>query len=287
MDAASPHHVSQWLRELTEANPLSRKALAVTRALASNPRRASYGSIREIAEKAGVSIGTVTRAAQALGFAGWPALQEELRARYLSSLSATEVAAQRQGGQDTPSYASLIRDRDNMSALVKSVDPAQLARTAAAIARSRHTYIIATGSFNGLGQILAHTARLHGYDAHLLTEEAQIPNTLAISSRQDLVIVISFWRLYASAYHSIEACHERGIPVILITETVPREVEDLCTEVIRVPVEGIGFSPSLTTATALLQGLVAELIALDPERSTRMIESAEREWDRFKLMHRY
>lgn len=287
MDQQASLTVSQWLSDLTEEKQLSRKTLQIVHTLSSNPRLGSYGSIRAVAEKATVSIGTVTRAAQALGFAGWPALQEELRARYLTSLSVTEVAAHRQGGQEKPAYASLSRDRDNINTFIRSVDLAQLTRAAEAIARSRHTYIVAPGSGGGIGKVLEHAARLHGYDTHLLAEEAQIPNTVALSGPQDLVIVISFWRLYASVYDSIQSCHERGIPVVLFTETVPREVEQLCSEVIRVPTEGIGFSPALTSATALVHGIVAELIALDPARSTRTIESAEREWERFGLMHRY
>lgn len=287
MEHSASESVSNWLDDLVEEHQLSRKAYSVVRALAANPRLASYGSIRALAEKAAVSIGTVTRAAQALGFAGWPALQEELRARYLSSLSATEVAEHRKGGQESPAYASLIRDQDNINTLVRSVDVDQISNTAAEIARARRTFITATGSFNGLGKILEHTARLHGYDVDLLTEQAQVPNTLASIGSEDLVIVISFWRLYESSYQTIQSCHSRGIPVVLLTETVPRDLEQQCTECIRIPTEGTGFSPSLTSATALVHAIVAELIALDPERSTRMIENAEREWERFQLMHRY
>lgn len=279
--------VSQWLSDLATKQQLSRKSAQVLHSLSSNPRLGSYGSIREVAEKATVSIGTVTRAAQALGFAGWPALQEELRARYLTSLSATEVAAHRQGGQESPSYASLTRDRENVNALTAMVDLEQLSRVARAIARSRHILVVAPGSGNGIGTILEHTARLQGYEVQLFGDGAQVPNALASAGPDDLVIVISFWRLYSQAFNTIQACHERGIPLVLFAETVPGEVEAICTEVVRVPTEGIGFSPSLTAATALVHGIIAELAALNPDQSTRTLEQAEAEWERFGLMHRY
>lgn len=279
--------VTDWLDQLMDTHPLTRQAHSVVRALHANQRAASYGSIRDIAKAANVSIGTVTRTAQALGFAGWPALQEELRAIYLSSLSATEVAAHRTGSLDRPSYASISRDRDNLNTLVKSIDLDQLQRVAQTIAEAKRTFIVATGSFNGVGQILAHTGWLHGYDVRLLTEEAQVVNTIANADVDDLFIVISFWRLYESAFQTIEACHDAGRPVVLLTETVTREIEEHCTECIRIPTEGTGFAPSLTSATAVVQGIVSELIALNPERATALLTNAETEWERFNLMHRY
>lgn len=279
--------VTDWLDQLADAHPLTRQAHSVVRALHANQRSASYGSIRDVAKLANVSIGTVTRTAQALGFAGWPALQEELRAHYLSSLSATEVAAHRTGTQDSPSYASITRDRDNLNTLVKSIDLDQLVRVAKTIAAARRTFIVATGSFNGLGQILSHIGWLHGYDIRLLTEEAQVVNTIANATPEDTFIVISFWRLYESSFQTIQSCYESGRPVILLTETVTREIEERCSECIRIPTEGTGFAPSLTGATAVIHGIVAELIALNPARATALLDHAETEWERFRLMHRY
>jgi DNA-binding MurR/RpiR family transcriptional regulator len=100
-------------------------------------------------------------------------------------------------------------------------------------------------------------------------------------------VVISFWRFYESAYHAIQACAARSIPTVLLTETVTREIEEQCTECIKVSAEGIGFSPSLTSATAVVHGLIAELVALDPGRATESIEQAETEWDRFGLFRRF
>jgi DNA-binding MurR/RpiR family transcriptional regulator len=259
----------------------------VVRALEAHPRLASYGSVREVAEKAGVSIGTVSRAAKALGFLGWGALQQEFRARYLSSLSATGLAAQRQSGEQQPALASITRDQLNLAAALHSVDPEQLARTARRLSESRRIIVLGRGSYAGVGMILAHGCSLNGYDARLIMDEAQVPNTIASLNSDDLVVVISFWRFYESAYHAIQACAARSIPTVLLTETVTREIEEQCTECIKVSAEGIGFSPSLTSATAVVHGLIAELVALDPGRATESIEQAETEWDRFGLFRRF
>ena len=51
-------------------------------------RYAAVISAPELAQEVGVSESTVTRAAQALGFAGYPALQTHLRARFFNNSGA-------------------------------------------------------------------------------------------------------------------------------------------------------------------------------------------------------
>ncbi|GAB3305830.1 MurR/RpiR family transcriptional regulator [Pseudoclavibacter terrae] len=279
--------IGAWVQSLVSSTALTPKAQEVLRALEVNPRLASYGSVRAVAEKAGVSIGTVSRTAQSLGYLGWPALQQELRARYLSSLSATGLAAQRQSGQEQPMLASITRDQVNLASVLHSIGMEQITRTARRLAASRRIIVLARGSYAGVGMIFAHGCSLNGYDARLIMDEAQVPNTLATLTSEDLVVVISFWRLYESAYRAIQACDARGIPIVLLTETVTREIEEQCSECIKVPTEGIGFSPSLTSATAVVHGLIAELVAVDPSRATTAIEQAELEWDRFDLFRRF
>src|SRR5262249_55092241 len=133
--------------------------------LLAQPRRASYSSAAEFADLVGVNVATVVRTAQALGFAGWPALQQELRARYLSSLSAPQVADEH-AGSDSPGTAAIRRDLENV-ALLARIDSAAIRGLAAAIAKARKTIVVAIGSYTAVGLALAHNAQLAGYDAVL------------------------------------------------------------------------------------------------------------------------
>lgn len=275
------------MNQLTGKHRLTPKTQSVANLLSAQPRLASYGSVREVAENANVSIGTVTRTAQSLGFTGWPALQEELRAIYISSLSTTEIAEHRNHGQEQPAYAWLTRDRDNLNNFIRSVDIDQITRTARLIARSKRTFIVAIGSFNGIGSIFAHSAWLHGYDVRVITDEAAIINTASMLSPDDLMITIGFWRLYETTYQVIQTCHELDVPTVMLTENVTHDVQELCEECIRIPAEAVGFSPSLTTVTSLVHAIIAELIAIDPEYSRRNLELTESRWAQFKLLHPY
>lgn len=270
--------VAEWLHRLSSPVKVSKKIQTVLSSLEAFPRLASYGTLREVAAKANASVSTIARTAQVLGFSGWPQFQEELRTVYISSLSAVEIIQHRRHGQERPSYAWLFRDFDNMGSFLRGVDIDKIVRIAEAIASANRTFVVGLGSYNGVGQVLAHSANLYGFDVRLLTEEGEISNTVAHLREGDLVITINFWRMYRKITAIIEACSEKGIPAVMLGENITREIEVQCFETIKIPSEAIGFSPSLTVLLSVVHAIVAELQAIDPDRSSRMIQEAEREW---------
>src|SRR3569833_4235914 len=151
-----------WLRDRLPERGLRPKSAAVVEVLVSQPRRASFGSTAELAQLAGVNVATVTRTAQALGFAGWPALQQELRARYMSSLSAPQVAEEHRG-VDSPGSASLRRDLDSLALLNRRIDEEVIREVARAIAAARRTLVFVVCCFAVVGFVFVFFVCLVGF----------------------------------------------------------------------------------------------------------------------------
>ncbi|SFJ40587.1 MurR/RpiR family transcriptional regulator [Amycolatopsis sacchari] len=276
----------EWLRARVPERGLRPKSAAVVEVLVSRPREASFGSTADLARLAGVNVATVTRTAQALGFAGWPALQQELRARYLSSLSAPEVAEEHHG-VGSPASAALRRDLDGLALLNRRFDEAEIREVAEAIAAARRTVVIADGSYAAVGIAFAHNARLAGYDVHAITAgDAELANATAKLTAEDAFVAISFWRLYESTVLAANEAHDRGARVFAITDAASPALAEAAERVLIVPAEGVTFFPSLTGGIALAQAIVAQLAAVDPARTGRSIEAAEAMWSRFDLLHR-
>ncbi|MFK4040590.1 MurR/RpiR family transcriptional regulator [Nonomuraea wenchangensis] len=288
-----------WLRSRTPERGLRGKSAAVLELLLSQPRRASYGSAGELAQLAGVNVATVTRTAQALGFAGWPALQQELRARYLSSLSAGQVAAEHHaehrstgapgspGSPGSPGARSLRRDLDGLALLNRRLDERVLATIAEAVAAARRTTIVADGSYAAVGLALAHNARLAGYPVHAVTAGSELVNAMATVGEGDVLIAVSFWRLYENTVLAANEARARGARVFAVTDAVSPALAAAAEEVVLVPAEGEAFFPSLTAGIAVAQALVTQLAAVDPARTGAAIEAAESMWTRFGLLHRH
>lgn len=279
--------VAEWLRERAGRVPLSPKARAVLEVLATQPRMSTYGSTQQIADAAGVNVATVTRAAQALGFAGWPALQAELRARYLTSLSVPEIAAEHRTPDGSVFADSLRRDLESVALAGRHLDPAVAERVVEAIAASRRTLVIAEGSYAAIGLALVHNAVLAGYPVEMLGGYANsdILNALADAGPEDTVITISLWRLYARTVHAAQVARERGATVCTITDSASTPLSDAADHVLVVPAEGAAFFPAITAAVAVAQALCAQLAAHDPARTTQSLRRAEAMWDRFAVLH--
>jgi DNA-binding MurR/RpiR family transcriptional regulator len=273
-----------WLRGRLPSRGLRPKAAAVLDVLVSQPRRASFGSTGELAQLAGVNVATVTRTAQALGFAGWPALQQELRARYLSSLSAPQVAEEHTG-VGSPGAASLRRDLDSLALLTRRFDEDDIRAVAEAVAAARRTVVVAEGSYAAVGLAFAHNARLAGYDVLAVTAEG-LANVMAAFTADDVLVAISFWRLIENTVRAANEAHRRGGRVFAVSDAVSPALTRAAERVLVVPAEGVTFFPSLTAGMALAQAVVAQLAAVDRARTRASIEAAEAMWARFDLMHR-
>ncbi|MGM1058352.1 MurR/RpiR family transcriptional regulator [Saccharothrix sp. Mg75] len=275
-----------WLRGRVPERGLRPKAAALLEVLLSQPRRASFGSTAELAQLAGVNVATVTRTAQALGFAGWPALQQELRARYLSSLSAPQVAAEHHG-VGSPGSASVRRDLDGLALLHRRLDEGVVVTIAHAVAAARRTVVIAAGSYAAVGTAFAHNARLAGYDVVAVSaNDADLANAVASTGPDDVLVAISFWRLYESTVLAANEARSRGARVFAVTDAASPALAAAAEAMLMVPAEGVAFFPSLTAGMAVAQAVVAQLAAVDPARTAASIEAAEAMWARFGLLHR-
>ncbi|MFB9904490.1 MurR/RpiR family transcriptional regulator [Allokutzneria oryzae] len=274
-----------WLRGLVPPTGLSAKSTAVLNVLISQPRRASFGSTADIAELAGVNVATVTRTAQALAFAGWPALQQQLRARYLSALTAPEVAAEHGESSEAPCLASLRRDAEGL-AVSRRLPPEAFEEIAASIAGARNTLVVAAGSYAAVGVALAHNIGLAGYPATLLTNVTELANAAARVTADDVLIAISFWRLYESTVRAAQLARDRGATVYALSDAASPALAEAASRVVLVPAEGVAFFPSLTAGTAVANAIVAQLAAINPSHTRAAVQAAEDQWANFTLLHR-
>lgn len=272
-----------WVAQLERAEGLTQKGRAVLKVLRTQPRLSAFASSRRLAEEAGVNVGTVTRAAQALGFNGWSQLQQEFRARYVAGLSAVEVVDEHDRAEVTV-LGSLSQDRAALRHLEKSLDVESVTETARRIRAARRTVVLAQGSYASVGVALAHNATLCGDDVVHISDPANLVNTLGGLQRGDLLIAINCWQIYTSTVEALNAAAEKGVGTVLVTDSGAPLLGTKATLQIAVPSEGVGFFPSLVAALAVVQSVVVELSGLDPAATRRALTSAEHEWQRFKLL---
>lgn len=272
-----------WLADLAASTRLSTKNRVVLNLLLHEPRTCAFGSIRDVAERADVNIATVTRTAQALGFAGWSDLQREYRARYVASLSVSEVAIEHDRLEPSAA-AAFAHDRADLASIAVTIGIDPVRDVARRMAAARRTVVVAQGSYAGVGLVLAHNASIAGYDVRAASEPTAIANALAHLDAADLVVAVNCWQIYRSTVRALAQAQELGIATVLITD-LTRSGDEIPADVqLAVPSESVGFFPSLVGALSVAQAVVVELAAVDPDRTHAALGAAGRQWDAFDLL---
>lgn len=271
--------VQAWLRVRLGEREASTGALKVLRVLSSRTREMSYASTADAARMAGVNAATVVRAAQLLGFSGWPALRAEARSRYLSGLSASQVLNEHASVADTPARAALHADVRNLQELAQVLDPAQLERVARLLHDAGSTLVIGSGSFAAPGLQLAHIAQTVGYDVRLHREGGtSLLNAASLLRAGDCLVVFRLWRSPKELLIAAQVAVERGARVVVVSDQSSAPVVEVADELVLVPSEGVSMFPSLTASMTVVHALLASLVAMDEQRARRSSDHVEARW---------
>ncbi len=274
-----------WVAALSDRAPSKGASRGVVTVMMHQPEYASYASAREIAEIADISVGGVTRGAQGLGFSGWPALREELRARYLTSLSQSEIAAQHERGSSRSGVEdSLDADQRALSLTARREQAAVISSAVAEFAGARLRLAIGGGSYWCVAQILALNASLAGYPTNSPSEGAGVVNAVARLGPADFVVAVGFWRVYESTIDAITAARERGARVLVITDHHTSPLAQAANHVVTASAEGGAFFPSMTPAVAVVNAFCAELGRVDAAYTRAAVAEAEAAWTRAGLL---
>lgn len=274
--------IDRWAQDL-ETRGTTPAGRQLIRTLASQPERASYSTAAQVAELAGIEASNVTRIAQGLGFSGWPGLQEELRARYLGSLSLIEIADRHSGDSATQPVQRSI-DADLRALGLLAVDAELCSTVAARLATSTTRLALGGGSFAALAQIFGSNASLAGYPTQHLSEAGNVSNAIARVTEDDTVVIFDFWRLYDGMTRAARAARSRGATVVVITDHPNTELTKPATHVLTVPSEGGSYFPTLAPALVVANAICSELGLVDPEHTKAAIRRSERIWTEMEVM---
>lgn len=272
-----------WIEEALAGGRLGRAAERVVRVLRDDPRFASYASTAELAARAEVNVATVVRAAQQLGFSGWPALRVELRSRYLASLTAGEVLAEHADTAD-PVRDAVRSDREALRTLDRTLEPERVRALAQALHEARRTLVVGSGTFAAPGLQLSHAAGIMGYDVELRdTGGTALVAAVSRLRKGDLLLVCDLWRVPRVIRSAARMAAERSVTTAVITDRRDSPLVEGAAHVIVVPSEGVGMFPSLTPVTTVVHALLAELTRVGGDEALQAVRRTEALWEQAEL----
>lgn len=258
--------------------------MRVLHEVGAQPRRMSFASTAQAASAAGVNAATVVRAAQLLDFSGWPPMRSEIRSRYLSQLSASQVLSEHLGDGSGPALSTLRKDLENLQDLAIVLDEEQIRRVADLIVAARTTLVLGSGSFAAPGLQLSHLAQTIGHDVRLQREGGTaLINAVSMLREGDCLVVFHLWRTPWEILNAMQLAAQTGVHIVVVSDQARADLRELADELVPVPSEGASMFPSLVGPTTIVQAVVAAIVTLDPGAAAGVSDRAERLWTAFRL----
>ena len=278
--------VAERVRDgLGRCSPAERR---VGRALLADYPVAGLETVASLAERAETSGPTVLRFLDRLGFAGFPELQDALRAE-LADRTASPLTILSSAERDTTRSTSGDGELDAVVAHAVRTLPAataetlaqlpadELARAVALLADRKLRVIAEGGRFTRLiaEYLVRHLMQVRGRSHVLPVHPVERADLLLDVGRRDVLIVCDFRRYEVPLKELAERCSEAGAKVVLITDRWLSPVSSVADVVLPVRVEPLSIYDSLVPALALAEVLVAGVLALGGDDALKRLRSFE------------
>jgi DNA-binding MurR/RpiR family transcriptional regulator len=280
--------LEDWVRERADTTTIGPKARQVVDLLVRNPKFCAYASASQLGDRVGTDASTVVRTAKAMGFAGWPELQAELRSRYLSSLDATALLDLHQNSDNAdPIVRALRNDLDALNETARTLDVAACRAIATAIAAARRTLAVGSGSFAGPLTQLVHVASRLGLAVDLADHGGRnLITSLGLLRPGDALVVLHPWRLTTDVLAAATVARDQGSTVCVISDSRSTPLTRLADHQVVVPAEGVSHFPTLTPTAAVIHAVLAELTEQAGETGKAAIQRHDRVFAQVEKLRR-
>jgi DNA-binding MurR/RpiR family transcriptional regulator len=286
-------NTTNGLREVTAAvadgyERLSPGQRRVIDRLLADTRLGAVISAAELAREARVSESTVTRAAQTLGFGGYPDLQARLRERFLDPTAVSErVEAGLAELGDTPEAAALrvmLEDAESIRATAQDLHPVVLREAVERLVNARRVYVFGSRGSHGLAVILNLGLRLVLPDVQLLTQgSGDLADQLVPLVADDTVVAISFRRVDRVTLAVLRHAARVGAGRVALTDGLSNPVARLADVSLIARVGPLRLLPPYAPGASLTNALLTAVSHRTHQNAARQLQAAERLWQDFDV----
>ncbi|MDX1464797.1 MAG: MurR/RpiR family transcriptional regulator [Halomonas sp.] len=264
----TPKSFEELEARITEDYPsLSRRLQQTARFLLDHPQEVAFATVAKLAQEAEVTPSTLIRFANSCGFKGFSEMQQLFRSRLVDELpNYTErIRAVRSATGETPNSMQLLcefadANREVLEQLPGRIDPRSLERALDILERAsaihvlgaRRSFVVASYMTYALHHIEKRAALVNGLGG-MYGEQVR-----AIGP-EDALVVVSYSPYAEESRQAAEQARERGIPLVVITDSNLSPVGRLADVALVVHEAEVKSFRGLTASLCLAQTLAISL----------------------------
>jgi DNA-binding MurR/RpiR family transcriptional regulator len=271
---------------------LTRAERQLAHSILENYPASGLGPLAALAKGANVSVPTVARMVQKLGYKGYPEFQSELREELKAKVQ-NPIAKHDTWAEGAPSGHVLNQFTDavidNIRHTLAQIDPNEFDAACAMVAdQSKALYIVGGRISHTLAEhMFLHTQVLRPNVTHIQSTSNTWPHYLLDVAESDVFVIFDVRRYENNTLKLAEMAHARGARIILFTDQWRSPVHQLA----EISFSGRIVVPSAWDSVATLMLLVESMIAAvqnaDWDHTKERMERLEDMFDQTKLFRKF
>ena len=276
----APTSPAQVLDRLAESYPdLSPQVRLAARHVLDQPGRVAVLSMRQLADEAGVKPNTLVRLARAIGFEGYDDLREPFRSDVAGAgTSFPDKARWLQAIAEAEHHGELLADLassnlDIVEQAFDDLDSSELKMVADTILDADHTGVLGVGALAPLARHFCYVGSMALPGLRALPTNDGLPiDDVARMGPGDVLLSMTFAPYRTEIVEATRLAADRGVTVVAVTDSRTAPTALAAEHVFVAATETPLYFASVIGVVALLEALLAFLVADSRVEATEAIE---------------
>ena len=251
-----------------------------------NYDKVAFMTACKLGETVGVSESTVVRFANALGYSGYPKLQDALQELIKNKLTTVQrVDMVQEYNDDSAILKKILKsDIDNIKDTLDEIDEKAFEDAANKILKAKRIYILGLRSSFTIAQYLGFYLGIILDSVHVIRMDMGDAFEQVVKiNEDDVLIAISFPRYSTKSYQIVSYAKEKGAHIVSLTDSLFAPVAPLSDNLLLVKSNMASFVDSLVPALSIANALIVSVGMKEKEDIKEHFDDLENIWEKYSV----
>ena len=251
-----------------------------------NYDKVAFMTACKLGETVGVSESTVVRFANALGYSGYPKLQDALQEVIKNKLTTVQrVDMVKEFNDDSAILKKIVKsDMDNIKDTLEEIDEKAFEEAANRILKAKRIYIVGMRSSFTIAQYLGFYLGIILDSVHVIrTDMGDAFEQVVKINEDDVLIAVSFPRYSKKSYQIVSYAKEKGAHIVSLTDSPFAPVASFTDNLLLVKSNMASFVDSLVPALSIANALIVSVGMKEKEDIKQHFDDLEAIWEKYSV----
>lgn len=251
-----------------------------------NYDKVAFMTACKLGETVGVSESTVVRFANALGYSGYPKLQDALQELIKNKLTTVQrVDMIKEFNDDSAILKKIVKsDIDNIKDTLDEIDEKAFEEAANRILKAKRIYIVGMRSSFTIAQYLGFYLGIILDSVHVIrTDMGDAFEQVVKINEDDVLIAVSFPRYSKKSYQIVSYAKEKGAHIVSLTDSLFAPVASFTDNLLLVKSNMASFVDSLVPALSIANALIVSVGMKEKDDIKQYFDDLETIWEKYAV----